>query len=350
MIGRILGLMIMKRYVKKMIILLLIFLLLCTGCGCHTGNDEPLWSDDPYLTITPYPVSILVGEVHEIEVKYYKCTLLSQTWSSDNTGVVIVDENGRLFGLSPGKATITASAEASGGLNTFCKIEVTVVFPEVDLPDFSENSDFIQNSSQIQSGSAPGFSAEPQSGRSSGIPVSPSGYPVISPETLIISRDGSGTFKASIPGGYWSLSDKKFAVISDGNVTGNAVSMDIGTAFQITTVTYTVNGKSATALLGVWGVMMTYNGESGVVSYHKNVSEMAREGKWSVRQIGDDANQATVNENGKVTINEKARPGAKFILQFEMTRIHIVLAKVIVVPESVETTAAQTAGQTKDLS
>ena len=87
----------------------------------------------PYVTsITLGDLDITVGEQVDVPCTItpsnaYNTTL---TWSSDNTTIVEVAENGMATAKSEGKATITASANDGSGVTATCNVVVSPQAPE----------------------------------------------------------------------------------------------------------------------------------------------------------------------------------------------------------------------------
>ena len=103
--------------------------------AAETGENE---NGSPELILTEMPVSLSVGSRITIKAqpKNFKTAPESISWSSDNTGVAAVDNNGVVKCASAGQATITATAEDEGTpVSASCVVNVTArrTFPHIFL-------------------------------------------------------------------------------------------------------------------------------------------------------------------------------------------------------------------------
>ena len=110
----------MKR-ILSLIILSLSVMLAFSAC-----QKEKVLIPSTGVTLNPSSITMLVGEWKEISASVtpgdVTCTF--NTWKSSNTGVAVVDNWGRVSGMSPGKATITAS---NGDFSATCEVTVNPV-------------------------------------------------------------------------------------------------------------------------------------------------------------------------------------------------------------------------------
>ena len=75
----------------------------------------------PYITITEGDSLILTATVFPDDVSDN-----SVCWSSSNSDVATVDDNGKVFALSPGTAIITAAANDGSGVSASCEVTVEI--------------------------------------------------------------------------------------------------------------------------------------------------------------------------------------------------------------------------------
>ena len=88
------------------------------------------------LTLSKTEASIDAGNTETLSVSSVTpsdATDQTVTWSSDNTAVATVDENGVVTGVSAGTATITATAHDGSGVNASCTVTVTAVTTDYSL-------------------------------------------------------------------------------------------------------------------------------------------------------------------------------------------------------------------------
>ncbi len=105
-------------------------LVLALGTGILTGCCESPTLPEPPLTfenimLDKATMSLLVGEAKTLDatVKANKDTYEEKiNWSSSNSGVATVDENGKVTAVGAGNATITAKI---GGVETICVVTVS---------------------------------------------------------------------------------------------------------------------------------------------------------------------------------------------------------------------------------
>ena len=60
-------------------------------------------------------------------------TIPTLTWESDNSAIAIVDQNGKVTGISAGTATITVKANDGSNVSASCKVTVNSVTPTITL-------------------------------------------------------------------------------------------------------------------------------------------------------------------------------------------------------------------------
>lgn len=84
---------------------------------------QKLPDDVPTVTISLSPQSLVleIGETHQITATVAPSGK-TLSWTSDDTGIASVDNNGNVKGVAPGTATITASADKS---SQTCEVTVT---------------------------------------------------------------------------------------------------------------------------------------------------------------------------------------------------------------------------------
>lgn len=95
-----------------------------TGAGNISGN--PVYVKAEALTVTPSSTSVLRGSTVTLQAKLSPENALPDTftWSSDNEAVAMVDQNGHVYSVTPGIATITVYADQTG-LTAACRVQVT---------------------------------------------------------------------------------------------------------------------------------------------------------------------------------------------------------------------------------
>ena len=80
------------------------------------------------ITLDKTSLSLQIGEEETLKatVKPDNATDKSVTWSSSNTSVATVDNNGKVTAVAAGCATITCTANDGSGVETFCRLTVTL--------------------------------------------------------------------------------------------------------------------------------------------------------------------------------------------------------------------------------
>lgn len=85
------------------------------------------------ISITTNPVNVVEGKAVSISVALTPKGASSKiTWTSSNTSIATVSSTGRVTGVSPGTATITATTD--NGLKASCKVNVIPLPTNVILP------------------------------------------------------------------------------------------------------------------------------------------------------------------------------------------------------------------------
>ena len=93
---------------KKTISVCLLLCILAFWCamGVAAEGEAPA----PQVTVSAENVEVVVGKTVTVKAAVANLDGAAVTWSSDDTGVATVDENGVVKGVSVGRATITATA------------------------------------------------------------------------------------------------------------------------------------------------------------------------------------------------------------------------------------------------
>ncbi|OOB77731.1 MAG: hypothetical protein BEN18_09880 [Epulopiscium sp. Nuni2H_MBin001] len=167
------------------------------------------------ISINEGDQSIVVGEDFTFTTATTFRTVPTYSWSSDNTAIATVDENGKVTAVAPGTANITATVQTADGTTTSATVLVTVL-PDVTLP-FSKLENVLNLEGLIPDGGTftPGSSNE---------------YDLTTYATSSVS---GATFTWSAPAG-------SIATVNNNMVTFSGV----GTVEL--TVTATANGQSNT--------------------------------------------------------------------------------------------------------
>ena len=86
-------------------------------------------NDSNSITLNPTSLSLIAGANQTITatVNASNLTDKSVTWSSSNTGVATVDNNGKITAVAAGSSTITATSKADATLKATCAVTVTAV-------------------------------------------------------------------------------------------------------------------------------------------------------------------------------------------------------------------------------
>lgn len=110
----------MKRILSLIILSLSVML---AFSACEKGKEL---IPSTGVTLSPSSLTILVGEWKEINASVTpgNVTCTFNTWKSSDAGVAVVDNWGRVTGMKPGKATITAS---NGDFSATCEVTVNPV-------------------------------------------------------------------------------------------------------------------------------------------------------------------------------------------------------------------------------
>ncbi|MBR6119945.1 MAG: S8 family serine peptidase, partial [Oscillospiraceae bacterium] len=92
---------------------------------------------DPYavsgVSVTPETLDLYKGATADLTAKVTPLTASDRTvsWSSSNTGVATVDQNGHVTAVAKGTATITASSNANSAIKGSCTVTVEAVNKEL---------------------------------------------------------------------------------------------------------------------------------------------------------------------------------------------------------------------------
>ena len=94
-----------------------------------TSPSKPNSIPVSVFSINQFSMKIKEGESSKIGTYIYPSNASNKTikWSTSNSSVATVDNNGNVFGVGVGNATITASC---GGFTSSCKVEVDINFNE----------------------------------------------------------------------------------------------------------------------------------------------------------------------------------------------------------------------------
>lgn len=87
------------------------------------------------INVTPSLYTINVGDKYKLtaSISPSNATDKSIIWSSNNTSVVCVDNNGNITGVSPGSAIVTA--KTSNGKTATCSITCKAIIPDIVIND-----------------------------------------------------------------------------------------------------------------------------------------------------------------------------------------------------------------------
>ncbi|HEY9060313.1 MAG TPA: S8 family serine peptidase [Pseudobacteroides sp.] len=139
--------------------------------SCYISN-KLVWGEEPYsvkgINISETSVNLKVGESQLLTAKVTPENAANKKviWSSTNTNIATVDENGCIHGVSKGYVIITAKSE-EGGFTAECQVKVTApvtaisldktllqinqgesyTFTPSILPDNADNKDILWSSS-----------------------------------------------------------------------------------------------------------------------------------------------------------------------------------------------------------
>lgn len=143
----------------------------CQGLGFRNDNIW-IWDGDrhlgrsirPVTEVKPNVLAISITlNVMNLELTQGNCASLratvspddvtdrSVTWSSNNTAVAIVNENGAVTAIAPGVAIITATANDGSGVKASCEVIVKALRTSVIINDPYSEDCFIQNEDEFLS-------------------------------------------------------------------------------------------------------------------------------------------------------------------------------------------------------
>ncbi len=98
-----------------------------TGNGTMTGNKENYKVTDVSLDKTSLDLEVGDSETLTATITPSDATNQKVTWTSSNTNVATVDENGKVTAVGAGTATITATAADGSGEFATCEVTVTQI-------------------------------------------------------------------------------------------------------------------------------------------------------------------------------------------------------------------------------
>lgn len=95
----------------------------------------PVEVESEEVIVTPESLMLGVGKKAKLEATVLPAETTDKTleWSSSDTGVVTVDEKGRLLGIGVGTATITCTAADGSGAEGYCEVEVCQQITDIRL-------------------------------------------------------------------------------------------------------------------------------------------------------------------------------------------------------------------------
>ena len=130
----------MKLFLRMLAVLICVSLMLPlapnVAKGVYSADDAPVASISengeksgnaaPQLVLSELPVSLSVGSQIKIKAEPKNFETKNISWSSDNTSVATVDNNGVVSCVSAGQATITATAtDVEPNVSASCVVNVT---------------------------------------------------------------------------------------------------------------------------------------------------------------------------------------------------------------------------------
>lgn len=137
------------RNLRRLTASILIFVLMFSLCACRISLPEPVeisTADEAAamgFSAGDYRKEMSVGDYAFFDVNIKIDYEYAVKWSSSNPEVAVVDSNGRVDALSPGKVTITASAKRS-------RVDYEVVVNKASKATLSDTTAFTDNDSQLK--------------------------------------------------------------------------------------------------------------------------------------------------------------------------------------------------------
>jgi len=124
----------MRKNILPVLLITLILCLLFTACGSKNGNGSDPGSGsgstsggtaqaDSLLTIYPSLLIVPLGQTVTLEATAKGDKAV--TWSSSDTSVATIDDNGRLSPVSEGETIITVTLADDAGVTDACGVLVT---------------------------------------------------------------------------------------------------------------------------------------------------------------------------------------------------------------------------------
>lgn len=109
-------------------------------CAHGTNNYVCYYSNDSYasgITLSSTTLALNTGESKQITVTSTPPSSIAPllTWSSSNTNVATVDQNGKVTGVGNGSCVITAKANDGSGLTADCSVTVTQLVTGITLSE-----------------------------------------------------------------------------------------------------------------------------------------------------------------------------------------------------------------------
>ncbi len=191
------------------IAIVIINIITVTGFESYLNKNFYVKASSSYFSILEPNITIMVGETDYIEIDLaadipYKAKDL--TWKTDNSGVVSVDGEGIITGISEGNAVITASMPDGSSEN--CSITVSGYINDEENPD--KNIDETEEGDQDDYSETPPFT----------------GLTVAKQMTIYVGGNGEWVELAYEPEDAdeetitWKSSNPKVATVNDGLVIG----------------------------------------------------------------------------------------------------------------------------------
>ncbi len=109
------------------------------------------------LTVNPTELKLMKGQKADLQYEILPITAADTTvtWHSSDESIAAVDENGRVYGMKPGEAVITAVSNGNPSLSATCTVTVETVTKDLRGIVYNEDSELFV--SDFNTGTLPTF-------------------------------------------------------------------------------------------------------------------------------------------------------------------------------------------------